>query len=110
MSEHGQQQVPPGWYEPSAKPGLLAYWNGHEWDHSVPPQPAPRPGSGYVSSGLQTMGWLCAFFFPIAGFVIGCMCIAKGPEKEGWSMTIVSGVVAVIGFFILVNSQGPTYY
>lgn len=33
----------PGWYPVPGRPGLEAYWDGHQWSPDVPPRPEPEP-------------------------------------------------------------------
>ena len=66
--------------------------------HQQGPSPFVRPP---VSDSVRTLGWIAAFLFPLAGFVIGLMCVEKGPKDEGGWMIVLSlffGAAAYIAF------------
>jgi hypothetical protein len=89
----------------------LRYWNGATFTSHVAPVAPPRPGNGYVNDTVQVIGWVCAFLFPLVGFVIGCLCISQGPKHDGWWMTGVSTLFGLMGLALLVTSaMTPTYY
>ncbi|WP_181312448.1 DUF2510 domain-containing protein [Nocardioides campestrisoli] len=46
MKKRGKKNefvLKPGWYRDPSRPGLLAYWDGEDFDDSVAPRPAPEP-------------------------------------------------------------------
>lgn len=95
---------PPGWYPHPAMAGTLCYWTGSGWSDHLAPMPAQRPGNGEVSDTVQTIGWVCAFVFPIVGFVIGCLCVSQGPKHDGWMITAVSAIFGLFGLALIVAS------
>lgn len=99
MSQGWTPPPPPGWYEPSERPGLLAYWNGSDWDHSVPPQPLrgaiPQPPTTGTST-LEILGWVAVVVFPIVGFAIGIVLAAKDEITKGVAMM---GAAVCLGLF-----------
>lgn len=105
MSERTASGPPPGWYPHPDMARTLRYWNGADWTGEVAPMPAgaqPQVG-GEVSDTLQTIGWITAFVFPLAGFVIGCLCVAQGPKSEGWWMMVVSVIFAFVGVALVMQ-------
>lgn len=102
--------VAPGWYPRADMPGTQGYWDGAKWSDQVAPLPvaAPTglPDSPGVSSGIETLGWICAILLPIVGFVIGIVMISKGQGRGAGMM-----ILAIAAFYfayqaIASNSTG----
>lgn len=72
--------------------------------------PSQRPATGEVGDTVQTVGWICAFAFPMVGFVIGCLCISRGPKSEGVWMIVVSVLFALAIATFLLQAATPSYY
>jgi hypothetical protein len=102
MSEQAPPALAPaGWYPHPEVAGAQRYWDGRTWtDHVAPGQPVPMVGSG--QSVWVPIGWICAFVFPLAGFVIG-FCLPRKYSQQGlWIM----GVSVVVGLFFLAAHPG----
>ena len=68
-------------------------WDGRLWtDHVAPGQPVRVEIDNSV---WVTIGWIFAFVFPIAGFVIG-FCLPRKYSQQGLWIMAVSVVVGVI--------------
>ena len=93
------EQAPPalrpaGWYAHPEVAGHQRYWDGRLWtDHVAPGQPVPKVEID--NSVWVTVGWIFAFVFPIAGFVIG-FCLPRKYSQQGLWIMAVSVVVGVI--------------
>lgn len=99
-----QQQGPPaGWYPDPGAPQMVRYWNGATYTNHI----APMPRTG-VSDAVETIGWVCAFLFPIVGFAIGCILLSEGRKHDGWWMTLVSAGFGLAGLALLVTSATTT--
>lgn len=105
MDEQKAPPTPPGWYPDPKMAGTQRYWDGARWsDHVAPARPAARP-SDQASSNLEMWGWLGAFFFPIAGFIIAIVMISKGQSQgRAAAMLAVSIVFSVAAYVVLVNN------
>lgn len=94
----------PGWYPHADYPGALRYWDGGKWTDSLAPrQGASTPG---IPDWVTTVGYLTAFFFPIAGLVIGCYHLTNNQRGAGAFMCVTS--VLMIGLGALWYLQGAT--
>jgi hypothetical protein len=94
MSEQAHPVLPPaGWYPNPEVVGVQRYWDGQRWtDHAAPGQSVISDKSAWV-----TIGWICAFMFPLVGFVIG-FCLPRRYSQQGlWIM----GASAAVGFIFL---------
>lgn len=94
MSE--QQGPPAGWYPHPDMTGTVRYWNGSAFTGDTAPAPHSAGAAGPISPSMRQMGWVCAFVFPIVGFVIGCIAASRGPKNEGTWMLVTSVVVQVL--------------
>jgi Protein of unknown function (DUF2510) len=97
-------QPPPGWYpDPSGAPHQR-YWDGARWtDHIAPPPPPaqeiappPAPQRSGSNSGLFWGSLVTAILFPLIGFILGIVLMARGEYALG-----VIGMVASLFFFAL---------
>jgi hypothetical protein len=95
MSEHAPPKVPPaGWYPNPQVAGAQRYWDGRMWTDDV----ASGQSGPMVTSDMSVwvpIGWICAFLFPLAGFVIGFCLSSKYSQQRLWMMA-VSVLVGVI--------------
>ena len=108
MSDQGP---PAGWYPHPGMAQTLRYWDGTAFTGDLAPAPYQGPApTGEVSDTVQTIGWVCAFVFPIVGFVIGCLCVSQGPKSEGWWMIVVSVIFAGIGASFFLGLASSTTY
>ena len=93
--------------------GTQRYWDGSRWSEHVAPGSSTRPAVGVSrgDSNLETAGWLTAFFFPIAGVVIGIILAAKGHSK-GIPILLVSIAMMVVAYMILAQAaeESVGYY
>jgi hypothetical protein len=94
MSEQPHAALPPaGWYPHPEVAGTQRYWDGTRWTDHV----APGPSAVTDKSAWVTIGWIFAFLFPLAGFVIG-FCLPRRYSQQGlWIMALS----AVVGFVFL---------
>lgn len=95
MTEQAPPALPPaGWYPHPEMSGAQRYWDGRTWtDHVASSQPVPLVSSG--QSAWVMIGWICAFVFPLAGFVIG-FCLPRKHSQQGLWIMAASVVVACI--------------
>ena len=108
MTEQTPPTTPPGWYPDPKMAGTQRYWDGARWtEHAAPMQVvAARPVGN--DSTLETLGWVTAILFPIAGVVIGIILATRNNSK-GVPILLVSILVASVAYVVLSN-QTTTYY
>jgi hypothetical protein len=89
------------------------YWDGERWTDHIAPGVARRTSPGAVTANvastlkLETAGWLTAFFFPIAGVVIGIMLVSRPEKNQGnWILT-VSIAMLVLAWLAFYATQAP---
>ena len=88
----GMTNAPAGWHPDPESPGILRYWDGQAWtNHRAPAPTAAAPPPQRDQSGLVTLGFAMAIFFPLAGFIIGIVL----ERKESWW---ILGLSLLFGF------------
>ena len=101
--------VPPaGWYPDPEMANTMRYWDGSNWSEHVAPGFAQAQAESEAvqrkkNDDLPVWGGVLGLLFPIAGFVIGCILVARDDVRGGiiivWSM-----LVAIGGWMLLVGS------
>jgi Protein of unknown function (DUF2510) len=96
VSEQAPPVLPPaGWYPHPEVSGAQRYWDGLTWTDDVVtgrPVPMVRPSQ----SVWVPIGWVCAFVFPLAGFVIGFFLPRKYSQQGLWMMAVSVVVVFIL--------------
>lgn len=86
----------PGWYPAPNEHATQRYWNGEAWTEDRAPLEVKDDG------GLIVAGWVCAFLFPLVGFIIGLVLMGKG-RGDGAAIVLSSIAVTILGFLLLVG-------
>ncbi len=104
-------QPAPGWFRNPEAPGQR-YWDGTKWTENyaddqgqvlpVPPPPAAVTGE-QKGDGLVPVGYILGVLFPIIGFVIGIVLLARR-NNHGAGVMVVSVVAFVVWASILAAS------
>jgi hypothetical protein len=112
-----QPKAAPGWYADPAMAGTRRYWDGNAWtDHVAPSdQPTSAPGSIDArtgkptdSTGLIVAGLVTACLFPIVGFIIDIVLLARG---RAVGAGVACMILSLFAFFMWMGAMsGPTYY
>lgn len=104
MSE--QAKAAPGWYPRPDMPGTQGYWDGAKWSERVAPLPPPNTPAA-TNGGLEVSGWVFAVLFPVIGFVIGIVLLAKGSSKGAWIMAL--SLVVFFAAYRAITSSADGY-
>lgn len=95
------QPTPPGWYADPWAPGALRYWDGIGWTSHLASAPVDRP----QTNTLGIVGLLLSVLFPLAGFIIGIILVAKDRTWWGAGCIFVSMAFAML-LPILIGALG----
>lgn len=133
-----QQRAPdstaavPGWYADPIRGFGERYWDGIGWSQDFtrqgPPAPFVPPGGAYQGpqaasfgppsaahhrtqdrSTLVTVGWLCSFFVPLIGLIIGLMLQSRGETRAKW-IIVASVFWMIVGMYIFTHGGNQLAY
>ena len=105
MTQSPQNLPPPGWYPDPKMAGTQRYWDGQRWtDHAAPAAPQPTKPD---TNGLWTAGIITGILFPIVGFIIGIVLLAKSDNRGVWVM--LGSIGAGIVWYNILTPDTPTY-
>lgn len=101
-TQHTGKMADPGWY--TDKNGAVRWWDGTQWSNQVrvpqqPPTNQPQPADD--NGTLLIWGWITTFLFPLIGFILGIVAVAKG-EMQGIAMLLLAPIMFFVWSGILV--------
>lgn len=97
MSDEAAATAAAGWYAHPSMADTQQYWDGHRWtDHVAPglPQRAQQAASQAEdekhNGALTAAGLVLMVIFPIGGFIVGCILLAKKAVGIGVVIMLLS--------------------